>query len=211
MRSHPGLVVALSGACLISSYLVWKTILCGTLSRGELVVAGTTPYRVTSYDMLQLGRAAVGEVTESAIAWASPTTLIAGAAVLHALVNNYMRVPAKRRTYATLGAFVDAYSQPLSDEWADPTSPRCLERQDRCTPEIIERRRRIGSMSWSALPLAVRGLVERFVRGCVWNPIGGRTDWTAAGFGYGPSDARNVGGNIFGTNQAAVSATVRFS
>lgn len=211
LRRHPGLAIALAGATVVSGYLVYRAVLCGLFARGELRLAGTQPYQVTPYDMLQLGRAVVGEVTESTVAWANPATQLAGAAVLHALVNNYMRVPAKRQIYASLGDFTDAYCQPLSAEWADPTSARCLERPDRCTPEVIARRARIGSMSWSELPLPVQALVQSFVRGCSLNPIGGRTDWAAASAGYAPADARNVGGNVFGTNAAAAAGTVRFS
>lgn len=110
---------------------------------------------------------------------------VAIAAVLWALANHYMRMPNKRIIYPTLGAFTRAYSTPLHS--GRPYSTR----------------------SWDSLSVVTRETVRMWSHGCVPSPIGSRTDWRASWAGYNPVDALNVGGNVFGTNERAVSASVR--
>jgi hypothetical protein len=213
VRANPGLALAAASGAFVGGWLAWlvyRAKFCGVFSRG-LVIKGNEQYQFTQDDMLWLGRALLGEVTETSASWALPTTQRSGAAVLYALVNAYMLIPAKRATYSTLSSYVRAYCQPLSSRWASSSASGCIASPNLCTPTHLARRARISSKTWAELPVFVRTLVEQFVRGCLSNPIGGRTDWRAEGFGYRPADPVVVGGNVFGTSPNASMEGVRFA
>lgn len=144
--------------------------------RGILRARGVPDYQITQADILELARAGAGE------AGTNPQGV---AAVLWALANHYMRVPAKRPLYPSLGGFARAY----------------------CTP--LHAGRVHSTMPWSQIPQVVRETTTKWAKGCVPSPIGGRTDWRASWAGYNPSDAVNVGGNVFGTHDRAQAITVR--
>ena len=163
-----------------------------TIDRAGVARGYERVYQITPTDLLWLGRACIGEVNESASAWESNATRVAGAAILWALLQGFLS--RGYRNYGSLTAFARAYCQPINPRWA-AGGDLCLENQDACTAAQIARRARIAGTSWEALPQRVRWLVEAWGRGEVPNPVPGLTDWRA---GSWAGAASNIGGNWFG-------------
>ncbi len=163
-------------------------------------------YQLTTEDLLWLGRALIGEVSEKSSDWEEPGTWQGGAAVAWAMANNFMLLKARKRIDGQIGtvrprfrtflSLLKSYCQPINPIWADPNAGKCLERPEACTPRRIARRQRMRTKSWDNLPSNVKRLVLLWADGRVQNPIGEHVDWAA--HQYSGAEI-NVSGNWFGT------------
>ena len=212
IKDHPGLSILWVGAAVTTSavsYYIYRTFFCGMFSRGVATLQGQPDYQITATDVLQIARAMLGEVSESSSRWLNPMTQRDGAAVAHALLNGFMRVPGKRSRFGSLSEYTRYYCQPLSPLWNDPTDAKCVQNPTRCTPSMISRRNRIANLPWSSVNAIVANMAEQFAKGCLANPVGGRTDWAARGFIGSRPDQINVGGNLFHTHETALPGLVK--
>jgi hypothetical protein len=151
------------------------------ISRGRMT-GPLGQYQLTRADVLWLGRAVAGEVSDDPEDWANPETMRGGAAVLWALAQNLLTV---RRRSGLLPPFnpgdmtriARLYCQPINPKYESLTSSGCVQFPHRCTPRRLARRRRFRTMQWSQLPAGIRQLVTRWAAGQVPNPVPGLVDW----------------------------------
>jgi hypothetical protein len=83
----------------------------------------------------------------------------------------YAQLQAKRRRSSSLAALVRAHSQPINPLWDEATDAKCQQHADRCTPEMLERRRVARTTPWGSLRAGVRDMVLRWARAELPNPV----------------------------------------
>lgn len=172
------------------------------VENGILKSPGDVTYRITDDDLLWLGRAMIGEVGEWG--WSDNEMKRGGAAIVWALAqNNFLVVGSggRRPRYTTLAGIARAYCQPINPLWADPNGVKCRQYPEACTQSRLDRRRRITSTSWAALPPEVRDLLAKFKSGRLANPVPEMTDWHARSW---DGAEMVVGGNHFGVGNRRI-------
>jgi hypothetical protein len=170
----------------------------------------------------------IGEAGESG--WDSPDTLEqkkrAGAAVLWSVATRHMTLPSLFRS-GSFTTTMRAFSQPINPIWASPAACRngrgccgsvtgsCGSVTGSCSPTKLQRRLRIRTKPWLALPLHVRVLVDNFVAGRVRNPIPGYNNFAARGaissrsLSSSTLPPQTIGGNTFVRDPGSASGEVR--
>ncbi len=167
------------------------------------IATGPTGYTITigQEEKTLLAQALMGEVSESASRWQNAATKRGGAAVLWALLQLHMlwangdgTVPL--RNYTNFRDLIRGYVQPINPLWSTAGRGKCAQYPDRCTSDILARRRRIQAFTWATVPQAVRDLINDWVAGRVQNPIPGMVDYAKYHF---DGEQVNIAGNNFGT------------
>lgn len=83
----------------------------------------------------------------------------------------YAQLQAKRRRSASLAGLVRAHSQPINPLWESASTSKCQQYPARCTPAMLERRRRARTTPWSSLRSTVRSKVLAWARAELPNPV----------------------------------------
>lgn len=150
-------------------------------------------YTLTDADVLTGARAAWGESS-------SPE---GAAAVLWAWTARHA-LPRYRRRYPTLSSLIAAHSQPVNPRWArggEFCGPGGrYEGRDECGEARLARREQYRTASYASIPSAVRGIVERWARAELPNPLPpSAVDFAARGIRAQSGDTlvAEVGGNLF--------------
>lgn len=120
-------------------------------------------YQVTPEDLLWLARSVQFEGGDNA-----------------ATIWTYAQRQAKLRRTSSLASLVRAHSQPINPIWDEASDPKCRQYPDRCTPAMLERRRRAATTPWSSLRSGVRDKVTRWARAELPNPVPKAIDFADA-------------------------------
>jgi len=210
-RDRPLMAILGIGAIAIIGYALYRVARTyistfspgAAIANGVMSFPGTPSYQITQDDKNWMARAIWGEVSRDPAAWARADVQKGAAAVLWAFANNYMTVGQKRQLFSTFGTFIQAYSQPINPRWDEASDTKCQQMPSMCTADRLAFRQALRVKAWNTFPVELQNVVNRFVQGTLYNPIGRRTDFRAANTGYYAADRMLVSGNVFGTDPAA--------
>lgn len=120
-------------------------------------------YQLTADDLLWLGRAVQFE----------------GGDAPAATLWTYAQRWALLRWRGSLASLVRAHSQPLNPRWASLNADKCRQYPELCGPAQLARRRAARTIRFSQLQRPVQGLVRKWGRAEIANPVPRAVDFAA--------------------------------
>lgn len=90
-------------------------------------------------------------------------------ACAYCMIQRFMRWPGKR--WNRWAEFLRAFSTPINPIWADPTTAKCMQYPENCTPSMVSRRKKIQEWTWLDIPTDVRNLTLEWASGQLNNHV----------------------------------------
>ena len=127
---------------------------------GQIRSKGGYVYQLTPDDLLWLARSVQFEGGDQA-----------------STMWTYAQRQVMRRRTRSIASLVRAHSQPVNPKWESLSAEGCQRSPDRCSPAVLERRRRARTLPWDGVRSAIRNKVVAWATAELPNPVPRSTDF----------------------------------